>query len=78
LKRNECKRKKKGKKEKKGRGKEKEVKKEKRGRKNWNVLFVSVFCTWAGTKFIDKRSAASCHPMTNSVIVLLLGLCVVR
>jgi hypothetical protein len=56
--------------EKKGRGGgEKKEKSEKRERKNWNVLFVSVFCSWAGTKFIDKRSAASCHPMANSVIV---------
>jgi hypothetical protein len=49
---------------------EKKERSEKRERKNWNVLFVSVFCSWAGAKFIDKRSAASCHPMTNSVIVL--------
>jgi len=62
---------KKGKKRRKEGGKEKKRKKsKKRERTNWNVLFVSVFGSWAGTKFIDKRSAASCHPMTNSVIVL--------
>jgi hypothetical protein len=68
LKGNKRKRKKKEKREKKGRGKDKKRKSEKRERKNWNVLLVSVFCSWNGTKFIDKRSAASCHPMTNSVM----------
>jgi len=68
LKGKKCKRKKNGeKREEKKREREKKGKSEK---KNWNVLFVSVFCVWAGTKFIDKRSAASCHPMTNSVTAL--------
>jgi len=66
----EIQKKEKGKKEKKGKGGgEKKERSEKRERKHWSVLFVSVFCSWAGTKFIDKRSAASCHPMANSVIV---------
>jgi hypothetical protein len=70
LKGKKCKRKKKGKKRIKEEGKRKKEKCKKRERKHWNILFVSVFCSWAGTKSIDKRSAASCYPMTNSVIVL--------
>ena len=42
----------------------------KRERKNLNVLFVSMFCSWGRTKFVDERPAASCRPMTNSVIIL--------
>jgi len=73
LKGKKCKRKKKGEKRRKEEGKRKKGKSKKRERKNWNVLFISVFCSWTGTKFIDKHSAASRHPVTSSVILLCIN-----